>query len=372
MPDISRTLLRIGVAVNHEEFSAAVLEFFRETVVFNAAEVRLRIFDRKRDKAEHVDSLFPTKRTRTPEEMALRKRLAPIFGFVERNPATTVYRGQQQTLPPLPLLERMQFFKEFMVPEGWHDNIGMSFYDKSGPHSWIFLNRSFAQPAFSDAEVGLFHQIYPYFDGALQRIKTLADSQATRANLENSLLDLPIATLILDWKLNIQHANRAARRLCQAWAQGTDRSLLKAYGRLEVPADLRNACRELGELWLSTAVSKKCEIRRVMEHPNAIGLQASINMLRPNSVRLGAPSFLIRLTEVRPAERPELTGLAQQILARLSPAEREVAAMAAKGETNRMIAQRLGKSTMTVKNQVHTILEKVGAANRTQFAAMLH
>jgi DNA-binding CsgD family transcriptional regulator len=365
-PAASLALLRVGAATTYDEFSEAILGFLRQTVAFNAAEIRLRVYDRSRDSAIHVSGNFPAKHHRSPEELALRSRIAPTYAFMERNPTTTVYRGQNHTLPERRQLERLQFFNEFMVPEGWHDNLGMAFSDQFGPNSWIFVNRAFNQPEFDDREVKLFQNIYPYVAAAIRRLHLLADAEATRADLESSLLDLPIATVVLDWQLNVQQSNDAARRLCDLWRRGRPNA-----GRVELAADILDACRELREVWTSDLPLSQRVLRRVISHPSLHGMQASVTVLRPNALRLRQPSFLIRLTEVIHYAGRARSADAAQALTRLSSAEREVAALVASGESNKFIAERLGKSILTVKNQVHAILEKLGAKNRSELSAIV-
>lgn len=58
-------------------------------------------------------------------------------------------------------------------------------------------------------------------------------------------------------------------------------------------------------------------------------------------------------------------------LADLSPAERMVALQVAQGLTNREIARVLGKSEITVKHQVSSILAKLGVPSRTRLIVLL-
>jgi DNA-binding NarL/FixJ family response regulator len=52
--------------------------------------------------------------------------------------------------------------------------------------------------------------------------------------------------------------------------------------------------------------------------------------------------------------------------AALTPAEASVMDLVAKGLTNRAIAQQLGKSEKTVRNQLSTIFDKLGVESRAQ------
>jgi DNA-binding NarL/FixJ family response regulator len=58
-------------------------------------------------------------------------------------------------------------------------------------------------------------------------------------------------------------------------------------------------------------------------------------------------------------------------LTQLSPAERMVAMQLIQGLSNKEIAQALGKSECTVKNQVSTILRKLGVPSRGRLIAQL-
>ena len=58
-------------------------------------------------------------------------------------------------------------------------------------------------------------------------------------------------------------------------------------------------------------------------------------------------------------------------LADLSPAEQVVAMQVAQGLTNKEIARVLGKSEITVKHQVSSILAKLGVATRGRLIVLL-
>lgn len=59
------------------------------------------------------------------------------------------------------------------------------------------------------------------------------------------------------------------------------------------------------------------------------------------------------------------------VLSELSPAERAVAMQVAQGLTNKEIARVLGKSEITVKHQVSSILAKLGVPSRTRLIVLL-
>lgn len=57
---------------------------------------------------------------------------------------------------------------------------------------------------------------------------------------------------------------------------------------------------------------------------------------------------------------------------KLSPAEREVAALILHGRDNASIARLRGTSVRTTANQVASIFDKLGVRSRAQLAALVH
>jgi DNA-binding NarL/FixJ family response regulator len=57
------------------------------------------------------------------------------------------------------------------------------------------------------------------------------------------------------------------------------------------------------------------------------------------------------------------------ILDQLTPREREVALMLRAGESNKVVAQRMGVELSTVKTHLIQMFRKIGVANRTEFVS---
>ena len=374
-PTLATPLLDVCAAVTYEDFADAAVRFCRVAVPHKGGEVLLSYLDFDADEALVIRSNFPTKRARTHEERIERQRaVKPVESYIHRH-VSNVYRGQNHVFPPMRELEKTRLFKEYMLPEGWHDFLGMSFRTGSKIDSTLFVNRAFDQPAFTPKEALIFEESYPYFASALLRVRLLENARAVRTDLESSLLDLPVATLLLNWQLGIEQSNHLAARMCTAWEQGLSRTrALKATPRLEVPADLRATCAELRDAWRSPDTGGIRMVRRTLSHPTQPGLQATITLLRPHALRLSTPTFLIRITEVTvPGESglgPMTEGMTG-LLTRLSPAERELIPSLRRGFSNKEIAGALGKSVPTVKKQLHSILDKLGCPSRARLIAML-
>jgi DNA-binding NarL/FixJ family response regulator len=93
--------------------------------------------------------------------------------------------------------------------------------------------------------------------------------------------------------------------------------------------------------------------------------------------------LLLRLSQEKHERQEEQVSLAPEALSaqgrrmppaaantELSPREVEILRLIAHGRTNEQIARELHLSTSTVKNQVHRILSKLGASDRTQAVVM--
>ena len=80
-----------------------------------------------------------------------------------------------------------------------------------------------------------------------------------------------------------------------------------------------------------------------------------------------APDLCYDIPSTPGAERPEVSDGQGQ----LSPREREVAALIARGMTNAEIALSLGLSASTVKHYVETAMRKAGVTNRVALAMWL-
>ncbi|MGD9979480.1 MAG: response regulator transcription factor [Hyphomonadaceae bacterium] len=86
-------------------------------------------------------------------------------------------------------------------------------------------------------------------------------------------------------------------------------------------------------------------------------------------------SFTIDLRAIETLGAPVIVAqpqTASPALASLSPREREVAFLLARGSANKTIARELSISVATVKDHVHRVLSKLGASSRSQVAAIFH
>ncbi len=102
----------------------------------------------------------------------------------------------------------------------------------------------------------------------------------------------------------------------------------------------------------------RAELTRLAAHaPAGAGLTIDFEAAE----QLGQPMVVLRVPQ---ATRPDPR------FADLSPREREVAALVARGARNKDIAAELFISVATVKDHVHNILSKTGLSTRAAVAAL--
>src|SRR6202044_129395 len=101
-------------------------------------------------------------------------------------------------------------------------------------------------------------------------------------------------------------------------------------------------------------------------HPSMPWLSASIEFLPSRSLSLSKGTFLVTLKESPSSHRS--TNVSDR-LNQLTRRERECALLAAEGLHNQDIAKKLGKSQITVRNQLSSIYRKLGIDSRHKLIA---
>lgn len=99
---------------------------------------------------------------------------------------------------------------------------------------------------------------------------------------------------------------------------------------------------------------------RLLELARDVKLDGGLTIDLEAVAELGQPLLVVRLPDQKPVSSR---------FNELSPREREVAALIARGLSNKEIASRLFISVATVKDHVHNILRKASLPNRAAIAA---
>jgi Response regulator containing a CheY-like receiver domain and an HTH DNA-binding domain len=284
------------------------------------------------------------------------------------NPHVSVVRHSDYT--PQHLLHRSPYFRKVLVPLDSEYGASVVAWRDTTWLTTLTVMRNKEQGDFTDEEMEELHALQPHFACVIRRLARYQETRLMDSSVRHVMSSLPTATLILDWNLNVKHYNAFATHLCSKWKSNGKASFLKTPRRLQVPGDI---LAELGRMRPSIMAQKwgqgpggRRSLHRDYQHPSKPSLSASIEFLPSRSLTLSKGTFLLTLKEERRSE--EGLNLSEK-LNQLTRRERDCAVLAAQGLHNRDIAQKLGKSEITVRNQLSSIYRKLGLNTRHKLIA---
>jgi DNA-binding CsgD family transcriptional regulator len=286
------------------------------------------------------------------------------------NPQVTVVRHSDYT--PQKLLHRSAFYRKLLRPNNteygasvvaWRDNTWLA---------TLTLMRTKEQGEFSDGEMQELQALQPHFACVIRRMAGHQETRLVHSSLRHFMASLPTANLILDWNLKVLHFNSIASHLCSQWKRGARGSPLKDPRRFQVPGDILAEIERMRPSIMSQRFGRYLGHRKPLllnyRHPSMPSLSASIEFLPSRSLSLSKGTFLVTLEEDHSSHRGlDLSHKLNQLTRR----ERECALLAAEGLHNGDIAKRLGKSQITVRNQLSSIYKKLGIDSRSKLIAAL-
>jgi DNA-binding CsgD family transcriptional regulator len=308
-------------------------------------------------------------------EFQLFQEVNPLQPYLAAHTGATIVR-MSDVVPDLELLHT-EFYRQFMLPHDDRYFACLNFWHGDLFQGLIGLHRMSSQHDFTDAEMAFLGQIHPHFNTVLQRILNLHRERAVRLSLEKLLVNLPIATVLLDWDLRVACRNRSAVELCALWNLGPERAGKEKYSDdFKLPRPISAYCEKFKLDW-NPCHHQSCPLTSptgvYFSHPDQAGLRASINLLQLDAAPLSMPMFLIRIEDNRNAPNLHKTETNGSLgpLARLSARERDVALLVSQGFSNEEVARHLHKSVLTVKTQLQTIYQKLDVSNRGRLGALL-
>jgi DNA-binding CsgD family transcriptional regulator len=284
------------------------------------------------------------------------------------NPQVTVVRHSDFTPPNL--LHRSVFYKKLLLPSECEYGASVVAWRDTTWLATLTVMRTKEQGDFSDEQMQELQALQPHFACVIRRMAGHQESRLFQSSLRYFVSSLPTATLILDWNLKVLHHNSIASQLCSQWKDGARTSFFKAPRRLQVPGDILAELERMRPSIMRQKWNRSPGGRRSMtflyKHPTNQLLSASIEFLPSRSLSLSKGTFLLTLKEERPSKRnANLSDKLNQLTRR----ERDCALLAAQGLPNRDIARKLGKSEITVRNQLSSIYRKLGIDTRHKLIA---
>lgn len=284
------------------------------------------------------------------------------------NPHVSVVRHSDYT--PASLLRRSAYYKKVLLPLDSEYGASVVAWRDTTWLATLTVMRNKEQGDFSDEQMQELQALQPHFASVVRRMAKNQETRLVDSSLRHFMSSLPTATLVLDWNLKVMHYNSIASQLCSQWKSGVQTSFFKVPRRLQVPGDILAELERMRPSIVTQKWGQGPGGRRSLHfdycNPTTPWLSASIEFLPSRSLSLSKGTFLVTLKEEQASNRG---GNLPDQINQLTKRERECALLAAQGLHNRDIANKLGKSEITVRNQLSSIYRKLGIDTRHKLIA---
>ena len=200
-------------------------------------------------------------------------------------------------------LMRSAFYRRYMASQKCAYGVCLFFWKRQRLICVIAIMRTATQGDFSPAEMNLIRQLYPQFQTALSRLRSLEREHSLRMDLEGFLSRLPLPTILLRWNLKPIYQNRAARDFCAVWEKGSDEAQL-------TKATSPDSGRDFGSMpsaqtTMGARATPYCAANRLQRRTGASSTIAAFASNAPvetaQLVRRGAAAFSYRVRGFAPS-----------------------------------------------------------------------
>jgi DNA-binding CsgD family transcriptional regulator len=285
------------------------------------------------------------------------------------DPQLPVVRHSDYT--PVEMLHASAFYKRAMIPSGSEYGASLVAWRQGTWLASLTIFRAAGHGDFTDEELTILRTCHKHFQSAAIRVASLREAALGNHSLETFIWSLPTAALVLDWSLNVLHYNALALELCGHWRLGAAAARTKRSRKLLVPGDILAAIEQHKLEVQETKFNRPSapSVIPILEynHPTIPGLKTKVSFLPSKSLALTKGTFLIAIEYH--STQVENSGAYEKFSA-LTPRERDVALLAAKGMASPAIAQQLGTAHITVRMQLHTTYKKLGIKSRHELITL--
>lgn len=287
--------------------------------------------------------------------------LAVSAPYLAANPRVRWYTFSQIASQDAAAMARL---REQNPGPGWREFIHLAFWNDRRLEAVLSIRIRSEHAQLSEPELAFLADLYSTLDAGLQRVRMLESERIRHKASEALLYRLPLATAVIDECLTPLYLSAEAKKICARWTDtGNGRRLPDLIER-----GLRQSMSRCGPDDGAAGDTRSL----VLSHPDR-DLRMRIEISAP--LELGARRAHYILTfapdsggEADPAGTPARL---LPLLQRLSPSERRVAALVARGLRNDDIAAQLYRSRKTVESQISSIYRKLDVSNRAQLVRIL-
>jgi len=301
--------------------------------------------------------------------------IAPIENYFAANPRRRLVLASD-VFPDKRQLKKSLFYRNYMAPVNGQYAVGLFFWNAGRLLGVIVVIRSAKQGALSQSEMKLLRQLYPQFQTALDRLRSLEREHAVGVAFEQFMRRVPLPTILLRWNLRLVYQNQAASEFCSVWQRGPEQArLIKTKAPL--PREILDQCRALKKRWeqLSPLNFAQAGFKdELVHHPKWRHLRATIGLKQISSAGVARPHFLIEFENLRGAaeQKYEIARARLSHLIHLTKREQELARLVCEGRSNQEIADEASLSLETVKKHLHSVFRKLEVNSRSRLMALMH
>lgn len=248
----------------------------------------------------------------------------------------------------------------------WTEFIHLAFWHDSRPEAVLSIRRPADQSQVTPEEQAFLEQLHPMIEAALRRLRAVAGERGRRSSYEHFLRQVPLTVMFVNAAGESLFANNEAQKQCGRWNRG----LRGSDAGFRLPESV-GALFEAAEQPVGHD-GQPASARR--SHPSLKGLSVKIDRNWQFSGLQMSPSYVVTFLDepVASETRQESSQAALLALQRLTPTERRVAQLVAKGLRNQNIAEHLSRSRRTVEFQLNSIYRKLEIRSRTELVRVLN
>lgn len=255
----------------------------------------------------------------------------------------------------------------------WNEFIHLAFWHDSRPEAVLSIHRPPDHSHVTAEEHAFLEQLHPMIEASLRRLRAVEGERSRRQSYEHFLRQVPLTVMFVNAAGESLFANNEAEKQCGRWNRGL-RSSVNADACFRLP-DAVEAMFEDGAGASAdrslNIVGQPGSVRRA--HPSLEGLSVKIDRNWQFSGLQMSPSYVVTFLDEPVAGESvhEPSQAALLALQRLTPTERRVAQLVAKGLRNDKIAEHLSRSRRTIEFQLNSIYRKLDISSRTELVRAL-
>lgn len=358
--DAQSAVVELQRSLDLESFWQACLKLIELKLPHRSCSLMFNIVDFKPTDARH--HVFEP---RNPDYLPATS-LTVSGPFLARHPQIKLYT-YSQIVSEDPEAERRRLAQE-PDPE-WTEFIHLAFWRGQRPEAVLSIHRPPDCSQVTGAEQAFLEELYPMVEAGLQRLRDVESGHFKRRAYENFLHDLPLALMFIDKDGELLFSTTAAEKQCGRWNRGL-RGGTAADIRKTLPENIDRLLEGRGIQLRSLQGRSESPIIR---HPCIPGLAVKIDTCWQTPALQMRHYYVATFVDENPEERQAREPSQESLLAlqKLTPRERGVALLAAKGLSNEEIAERVCRSRRTIEFQLSSIYRKLELNSRAQLMRVL-